>query len=336
MSSTLEYQTLSPRSARNSPLAFLAQLGPLIGLILIIALFSILRSRTFLSSGNTQIILINTAVVATVALGMTIVIVSGGIDLSVGSTVALTTVVIALLLRAGWPPWLAALGGIAAAAICGLLVGLLVAYVRLAPFIVTLGTWGAYRGIAVGLAKETLVRPPKSTWMSDLLTIVEADHWWMRFSVGIWLVLGIALLVAGALRFTRIGRHVYAIGSNEQTARLCGIPVNRTKVLIYVAMGVFAGLGGVLQFGRLTEGDPTTANGLELSVIAAVVIGGASLNGGQGSIFGTLVGALLMMVVDNGCGKFSWMHNWIQQIITGAIIIIAAAIDRFQHKRDSA
>ncbi len=142
----------------------------------------------------------------------------------------------------------------------------------------------------------------------------------------------LAVLVAAILRYTRFGRHVFAIGSNEQTARLCGIAVHSSKVLIYSVGGLFAGLAGVLQFGKLGEGDPTAGKGMELDIIAAVVIGGASLNGGQGSVFGTLVGALLMVVVASGCTKLG-MENWTQEIITGGIIVLAAAIDQLQHRR---
>ena len=144
-------------------------------------------------------------------------------------------------------------------------------------------------------------------------------------------MLALAVLVALGLRYTRFGRHVFAVGSNEQTARLCGIPVNRTKVLVYALGGLFAGLAGILEFSHLHAGDPTTADGMELDIIAAAVIGGASLTGGQGSIFGTLVGALLMVVVANGCTKME-IPNWVQRIITGGIIVLAATLDRYQHR----
>jgi ribose transport system permease protein len=134
------------------------------------------------------------------------------------------------------------------------------------------------------------------------------------------------------MRYTRWGRHVYAIGSNEQTARLCGVNVSRTKILVYAVSGLFAGIAGVIAFAKLGQGDVTTAEGLELNVIAAVVLGGASLNGGQGSVFGTLVGALIMTVIANGCSKLG-MRNSDQKMLTGAIIVLAVAIDRFQHRR---
>ncbi len=307
-----------------------AKLGPLIGLVFVIALFALLRPRTFLTPDNFQIMLLQTAVVGTAALGMTLIIISGGIDLSIGSNIALCTVVIALLLQQGAPPLLAALGGVAVGAACGALIGLLITRLNLTPFIVTLGMWGALRGLAKGLASETMVSAP-GTWLNELLQSLRAANRWMLFPPGVWLLLALTLLVAAMLRSTRFGRHIYAIGSNEQTARLCGVPVRRTKLLIYTIGLAFAGLAGVLQFSYLTVGDPTTAAGLELAVIAAVVIGGASLNGGEGSVFGSVIGALIMTAVANGCTKMN-LANWVQEIVTGAIIIAAVVLDRLRHR----
>jgi ribose/xylose/arabinose/galactoside ABC-type transport system permease subunit len=227
----------------------------------------------------------------------------------------------------------AALGGIATGAACGALIGLLITRLNLTPFIVTLGMWGALRGAAKGLANETMVAAP-STWLNDLLQSLRPQNRWMIFPPGVWLMLVLTLFVGALLRYTRFGRHIFAIGSNEQTARLCGVPVKRTKLLIYIVGLAFAGIAGVLQFSYLTVGDPTTANGLELAVIAAVVIGGASLNGGEGSVFGSLIGALIMTVVANGCTKMN-LANWLQEIVTGAIIIIAVVLDRLRHRAQS-
>ena len=144
-------------------------------------------------------------------------------------------------------------------------------------------------------------------------------------------MLGFSVLVAAVLKFTKFGRHLFAVGSNELTARLCGVPVERVKICVYALGAAFAGLGAVLQFGYLTGGDPTTAVGLELNIIAAVVIGGASLNGGQGTVTGTLVGALIMSVVANGCTKLG-LPNWVQEIVTGVIIVAAVSLDALRHR----
>jgi ribose/xylose/arabinose/galactoside ABC-type transport system permease subunit len=312
----------------------LASLGPLIGLAFVFALFSVLTPRTFLTLDNMQLMLLQTAVVGTAALGMTLIIISGGIDLSVGSTIALCTVVIAMLLNAGVPPWLAAVGGIGAGTACGALIGGLVTGLDLAPFIVTLGTFGAYRGVAKQLAHQQMVLAP-DTWLNSLLTTLGADNRWMLLPTGVGMMLVLAVVVACVLRYTRFGRHTFAVGSNEQTARLCGVGVGRTKLFVYGVAGALAGVAGVLQFSFLTVGDPTTANGYELSIIAAVVIGGASLSGGQGSVLGALLGALFMTVVANGCTKVG-LDNPVQEIVTGGIIVVAAFLDRLRRRRERA
>jgi ribose/xylose/arabinose/galactoside ABC-type transport system permease subunit len=265
------------------------------------------------------------AIVSIAAVGMTIVIVTGGIDLSVGSIIALSTVVIALLLRMQVNPLLAALAAIAAAAFCGLINGVLITQLRVVPFIVTLGTMLIIRGAAKGLADERRIEAPV-TWLNDLLRVTRGET---LMPSGIWAVLVLAVLVAGLLRYTRFGRHVFAIGSNERMARLCGVAVPRTKVVVYALSAAFAGFAGLLQFAKLSVGDPTVAVGLELDVIAAVIIGGGSLLGGRGTVLGTLIGAAIMTVIQVGCSQ-KGLANWVQQIVTGGIIVAAVALDRMR------
>lgn len=312
----------APSLVRRSLVSF----GPFFGLLAVCILFASLEWSTFATWDNFAIVLQQTAVIGIAALGMTLVIVAGGIDLSVGSIIALGTVVIARLLNAGWSPLLAALGGVAAATACGAFSGALITRLRLLPFVVTLGMMGALRGAAKGLANEQPIYPDE-TWLNKLMLLGDRGS----LPGGVWLMLGFAAIVALALRYTRFGRHVFAVGSNELTARLCGVPVERVKVLVYAFGGLFAGLGAVLQFAYLTGGDPTTAVGLELNIIAAVVIGGASLSGGQGTIVGTLIGALIMSVVANGCTKVG-LSNWVQEIVTGGIIIAAVLLDYWRRR----
>jgi ribose/xylose/arabinose/galactoside ABC-type transport system permease subunit len=310
---------------------WLRKLGPLFGLILVFTLFAVLRPRTFLTVDNLQIMMLQTAVVGTAALGMTMVIISGGIDLSVGSAIALSVVTVGLLLDRNISPVMAALGGVLMGTVCGAIIGMLITRLRLAPFIVTLGMLGILRGTAKGLVNETPVYPP-GTWLNTLLTKLPEEQQWQLLPPGVWMMLILAILIAGLLRYTRLGRHIFAIGSNEQTARLCGVPVNRTKTIVYMLCSTFAAFAGILQFSYLTMGDPTTAEGKELDTIAAVVIGGGSLSGGEGSVLGSLVGALIMTVIDNGCTKLE-LPNWVQQIVTGLIIVTAVALDRLRHRR---
>jgi ribose transport system permease protein len=301
--------------------------GPLLGLVFVATLFGLMIGPHFFAPANLDLLARQTAIVCMAALGMTMVIVSGGIDLSVGSVVALTTVAIALLLRSEFSPAVAALGGIGAAAACGLLNGVLITRLRMVPFIVTLGMMILVRGAAKGLADERRIEAP-TTWLNDLLRALGRGESGVA-PPGIWVLAGLALLVAFTLRYTRFGRHLFAIGSNERTARLCGVPVNRVKVIVYVLAAMLAGVAGVLQFSRLSVGDPTVAFGLELAVIAAVIIGGGSLLGGRGTVAGTILGATTMAVIAIGCSQ-QGLPNWVQEIVTGGIIVLAVALDRWR------
>ncbi len=358
----------------------MSQLGPLLGLLLVWSLFALLTGEDFVKWGNQRLMLLQTAVVGTAAVGATLIIISGGIDLSVGSTIALGTVVTAMFLQAGASPTLAALFGIGTGVAVGAAVGsmvighvgrvaaailsILTAYwcwdaigpflaiisavgvlalgcilnelllkkVELVPFIVTLGMWGGLRGTAKGLGDNQPIYPDDLGWLGGLM--MNSSDGGSLLPPGVWLLIVLAVVMAGVLRYTRFGRHVFAIGSNEQTARLCGVNVERTKLMIYLVGIGCAGIAALLQLSYLSIGDPTTAEGYELKVIAAVVIGGASLSGGEGSIRGTLVGALIMTVVDNGCTRLG-LDNWVQEVVTGAIIVAAVSLDRLRHRRQA-
>jgi ribose transport system permease protein len=304
------------------------RMGTLIGLILVAIVFGVLVGSQFFAPANIELMARQAAIVCMAALGMTVVIATGGIDLSVGSIIALATVVIALMLRADQPPLAAALAGVGAAAICGLVNGVVITRLRVVPFIVTLGTMLIVRGAAKGLAEERRIEAP-TTWLNDLLRTQSS----LVLPGGIWAVVVLALIVAGVLRYTRFGRHVFAIGSNERMARLCGVAIARTKILVYTLSAALAGMAGLLQFSKLSVGDPTVAIGLELDVIAAVIIGGGSLTGGRGTVLGTIIGAAIMTIIQIGCSQ-KGLPNWVQQIVTGGIIVVAVALDRVRSTRD--
>jgi ribose transport system permease protein len=309
----------------------LAQIvGPFAGLLVVVAIFGALEPERFLSAYNLKTVATQTVIVALGAIGMTFVVVSGGIDLSAGSSIALATVVVARLLQSGVSPWLAAMAGILASTAIGCLNGGLVTALRIVPFIVTLGTMEIVRGVAMWVAREQKIDAPP-TWLTSVMQKTP-DPAWLLVAPGIWMTAGVALLMALVLKRTVIGTHAYAIGSNEAAARLCGIPIARTKVAVYALAGLLIGLAGVMQFARLTVGDPTAAVGLELDIIAAVVIGGASLAGGEGSILGSIIGAFVMSFLSNGCTLVG-VPNYSQRIISGAIIIAAVAADRLRHRR---
>jgi ribose/xylose/arabinose/galactoside ABC-type transport system permease subunit len=344
--------------------------GPALGLLLAWILFAALAGGDFVSAANQRLILLQTAVIGTAAVGATLIIVAGGIDLSVGATIALGTVTGALALTHGASPTLAALVAVASGTICGLAIGALVvgevvlvgavaigafagwraagaagagvgvlvgagfgfvarrfvARSPLPPFIVTLGAFGALRGLAKGLGDNQPVYPASTGWLPQLMHGSVAG-----LPGGVWILLGVAGLMGLTMRTTRFGLHAVAVGSNEETARLCGVDVGRTQILVY-ALGIScAGIASLLQLATLSMGDPTTAQGAELQVIAAAVLGGASLAGGEGSILGTLVGALLMTVVANGCTQLG-LDNWVQECVTGAIIVGAVTLDRLRRR----
>jgi ribose transport system permease protein len=256
---------------------------------------------------------------------MTYVILLGGIDLSVGSGVALTSVVVASALRNDQGPATAAALGVLVAALFGLANGALVARLRITPFIVTLGSMSLMRGVAKGLASEQKIdADPRG--LDGLMAASDS-----YLPPGVFLLALLSVLAAVVLHYTVFGRHVIATGSNAQTARLCGVPVERVTLSVYALAGALTGIAGVLEFSTLTVGDPTDSIGLELEAIAAVVIGGGSLSGGQGSIAGALLGALLMTVIKTGCTHVG-VPNWVQEILTGAIIVAAVGIDRLRRR----
>jgi len=302
-------------------------LGPLLALCLLYVLFTVLAPDTFARQSNLLTMLRQTAVVGIAAVGMTFTIVLGGIDLSVGSAVALTTVVVAESLRAGMGPIAAAALGVVSGGVLGLCNGGLVAGLKISPFIVTLGTMSILRGVAKGIADEQKIdADPRG-----LDALMQSHPGALALPPGVWLMLLATLFGVGLLTYTKIGRQIVAVGSNTETARLCGISIPRTTLFVYALSGVLVGLAGVLEFSTLTVGDPTDSVGLELEVIAAVVIGGGSLSGGQGSASGTLVGALLLTVIKAGCTHLGF-PNWVQEIFTGFIIVVAMSIDRLRQR----
>jgi ribose transport system permease protein len=299
--------------------------GPFIALLVVYAIFGAMNSAMF-----TEDVLLNvvtqTVIVGTAAIGMTLIIIAGGIDLSVGSVIALCGVTAATLVTKQYSAPVVFLATIGFGALCGLVNGGLTVGLRLLPFIVTLGTMQIFRGTAKVATNGTPVNLPFD---------VTTYKIWMGgagIPAGVWLMIFLVAFFTLVLRYTRFGRHVFAVGSNEQTATLCGINVGLTKLVVYMIGGSLAGLAAVMNMAKSSQGDPTTAVGLELDIIAAVVIGGASLSGGQGTVLGALIGALLMTSIRTGCVLKGIPTPW-TEVITGAIIVIAVIIDRLRHRK---
>jgi ribose/xylose/arabinose/galactoside ABC-type transport system permease subunit len=328
------------KTERTTMWAVLAgQFGPLLALMLVFFLFASMDAvlqggGRFLSLRNLQTMLVSSAPVVVAALGMTIVIIAGGIDLSAGTAIALCATVMAWVLKQGGPIELALSCSVLTGCVAGSINGAIIRALKVAPFIVTLGTMTAFLGIAKLVAEETTVRPPLASvpdWINGL-AMPSPEPAWLLVAPGVWIMLALAFGLSLVLRYTVFGRYVFALGSNEQTARLCGLNVPALKLAVYTLSGLFVGLAGIYQFAKLKVGNPTSGVGLELRIIAAVVIGGASLSGGRGTIMGTIAGALLMQTIASGCTQLG-VSNPAQDIILGVIIVAAVAVDAFRQRR---
>ncbi len=326
-------QAAAPSAAGNAPRfdwgRALQDLGPIFALILIWGIFAYFNP-VILKLGAVEQIVQQTVIVGIAAIGMTLIIISGGIDLAVGSTIALCACSGAYALKHwGGSPLVVVLTALGAGLAAGFMHGVLIVHARLIPFISTLGTLLVYRGLAREVADSQPISV-QSDWLRFWLSSLPENLKWMLIPPGGWLMILLAGMVAWGLRYTVAGRHVYALGSNEQTAVLCGVNTRRVKLLVYSLGGGFAAVSGLMSVSYQDQGDPNTAQGLELDVIAAVVIGGGSLSGGAGSVFGSLVGALIMTVIRVGC-SLNGVEASTTQIITGAIILAAVAVDRLRH-----
>lgn len=373
--------------------------GPFIALIFVFLLFAILGGKDFCNLGSMRDILMLSVIVGIAALGATMIIITGGIDLSVGCTIATVTIIIAQMfnfksggtfLLEQYPvvwPFVCMVAGIATGAVVGCIIGssvigyvgrvasvilgfLIIYWLRtgvgwslylsipigilsgivlwflnnitikktpLPPFIVTLGLWASLRGTAKWFAGGSAVYPSmtqvngKTVWLNQLMSDIKVGDAIFPMP-GVWIWIFLAIFLGLMLKFTRFGRHIYAVGSNESTARLCGINVERTKLLTYIIAIILAGVAGVLRFSFLEMGDPMADIGIELLVIASVVIGGASLSGGVGGIGGTIVGTLIIMIVYKGCTVLG-LPNFVQEIVTGVIIVAAVTLDQARRKK---
>ena len=332
---------------------FRSQLGPAFALIFIMALFALAdwrwSSGYFLSARNLRVIMNSASLIAVPAFGMTIIIIAAGIDLSAGTALTLCGTVLATQLKAASVPagdpgytsviLFALLMTIATGCACGFVNGGLISLTKVVPFIVTLGTMTIFLGVGQIISGESTVYAPKENipgWLNYLCyTGPNSDNY---FNLGFlpnvptsaWIAIVLGAMVAALLRYTVFGRNAFALGSSESTARLCGINVPLTIVAVYTLAGFFVAIGGLFYFADVKNGNPSDGAGKELEIIAAVVLGGGSLSGGRGSIFGTMIGALIITVIRSGCSQL-YIPNTYTHIIIGCIIIVAVVVDQLRH-----
>ena len=293
-------------------------------IILFVALW--IASPYFLTSTNLSSLIRQTAVINIMALGMTIIIISHGIDLSVGAILAMGGLLGTMAMEKGYPIAIGIAVGLLVGLLCGLLNGFLIARLRIAPFIVTLGTLGVFRGstllISNGLPVHQIPQAFSFLGEGNLLGVPFV----------LWVLVACAVGMHFVLEHTRLGRYAFAIGSNSAAAVYAGIPVSFYTMAVYAIGGLLTGLAGMIEASRLMTGQPTAGNGYELQAIAAVVIGGGSLHGGEGSVVGTLVGAFIMGLLSNGSDLLG-ISNYVQQVIIGAVIILAVSVDELRKRR---
>ena len=309
----------------KNTMKYMSELTTVIALIILMAVITIINSN-FLTANNLLNLLLQVTSNALIAFGMTFVILTGGIDLSVGSILALSSALTAGLLGSGMPVTLAILISLILGCILGMMNGLLISYGKLAPFIVTLATMTIFRGATLVYTNGN----PITKGLSDTFLFQFLGQGYIvgiPFPVIIMFIMFIVLYVL--LHKTAFGKSVYAIGGNEKAAYISGVKLNKVKIIIYSISGIMASISGLIITSRLSSAQPTAGASYEMDAIAAVVLGGTSLSGGKGRILGTLIGALIIGVLNNGLNIIGVSAFW-QQVVKGVVILIAVLIDRFK------
>jgi len=306
----------------RTPISLGRESGGILVLLIFIAAL-ILTTNDFLTLTNLDNLVRQVAVFAILSIGQLFVILTGGIDLSVGSVLGLSGGVTALLLAAGAPIPLAILAGLLVGLLVGLINGLLVSRLKLPPFIATLGMLGIARGVVLLLTGARTIAP-----LPDAFNII-ANGSILGLPSLFWILILVAIVAAFVLGRTVFGRYVYAVGSNAESSRLSGVPVNAVLIAVYSISGLLAGFAGVLTTSRLGAGIPTAGTGYELQAIAGAVIGGASLSGAKGRTIGAVLGALIMAILANG-GNLLGVDPFYLQIAIGLLIILAVYFDNLQ------
>ncbi|HBF36511.1 MAG TPA: ribose ABC transporter permease [Firmicutes bacterium] len=306
--------------------SFFGKFAAFAALILLIIVFSII-CPPFRTLNNLLTVALQTSIISFIGVGVTFVIITAGIDLGIGSVIALSGVATGLAMNAGCPSLPAILLGLVVGIICGLFNGFVISNMKLPPFIATLGTMMIARGLALYITNAAPI-----TVSSPFFDLLGGTIPGTNFPVPIIIMILVALVFAFVLNKTRLGRYAYAIGSNEEAARLSGLKIKRTKYMLYAISGLLAALAGIVLASRLSTAQATAGNAYELDAIASAVIGGTSLNGGVGTIMGTMIGAFIIGVLRNGLNMLG-VSSFIQSIVIGGVLIVAVYIDQLRNKK---
>ena len=324
---------LPPRSTaignRVTTLLQVRELNVLTALLVVVALISF-STPYFLTTDNLMGVFRSFSLIAIMSIGMVMVIITGGIDLSVGSVMGLSSLVTALGFQSGLPTPVCMIGGLATGLLFGLFNGVLITVIRLPPFIATLGSLSIGRGLMYIITHGVPLTPDTPDIFAEL-----GQGYVGLVPVPVVIMIAMTVLFSVLMRKTRFGRHVYATGGNETAARLSGVKTGRVKLLVYMLSGLIAGLAGIVSFSRYLSAEPASGFGAELDVIAAAAIGGASLAGGVGSVEGAIIGAALAGIIANGVVLMN-INTYAQQAITGAVILIAVSLDVWRSRNKGA
>lgn len=308
----------------RSDRSILQRMGPLLGLLVIVIILSFI-SPDFLTISNIFNVLRQVSINALIAFGMTFVILTGGIDLSVGSIIALSSALTAGIMVGETNPWLAVGAGLIAGTLMGTVNGVIISRGKIAPFIATLATMTIFRGLTLVYTEGKPIAGLPSSF-----GIIGRGYLFQIPMPVIWMLVAFAILFV-VLKYTSFGRYVYALGGNEEATRLSGIDTNRVKTYVYSLSGLLAAISGIILTSRLNSAQPTAGTSYELDAIAAVVLGGTSLSGGKGWIVGTLIGAMIIGVLDNGLNLLN-VSSFYQQVVKGGVILLAVLLDRSKGK----
>jgi len=300
--------------------------------VVVLFIFFSITARNFFTMRSILTLVLQTSSVTIMGIGVTFCIITGGIDLSIGSVIALSGTIAVMAAIRGVPIWLSMIIGLLVGVLCGLVNGLMITRLKLPPFIATLGTMMIARGVALTITNANAWPAPDGFGELGNGTIFGTGPQFPGISYPVLIMVAVAILFGFILKKTRIGRYTYAVGSNEEAARPSGIKVNQVKIVNYIFSGLLAGLVGVILASRMTTSQPNSAQGYELNAIAAAVIGGTSLSGGVGTVGGTVIGSFIIGILTVGLTMGGWNY-FMQQIVIGLVVIGAVAVDQLRGRK---